>query len=128
MVVKTFREHILRRRFKRRVLYGTKLFKSGDIVSVEFESGGYFTRFKGICIRKNRKLFLDINSTYLLRNIILGAGVELHVPVYLLGNNFFIWKLHDYARKKYNYRASKLYFLRSKLNRASLVEYKYATV
>lgn len=89
MTVKGLRQHILRRRFKRRKIYGKKLFKAGDILSVEFESVGYFTRFKGICIRKNNKLFSSINSTYLLRNIILGAGVELHVPVYLLGNNFF---------------------------------------
>ena len=87
-MIKAFRSHILRRRLKRIKIYYKYLFNAGDIISVEFESIGYFTRFKGICIRKHCKKFLNINSSFLIRNIILGVGVELHVPVYWLGTNF----------------------------------------
>ena len=82
IVERLYRKHILRRRFRRTKIHSVNLFNAGDIISVEFESVGFFTRFKGICIRKNCKMFLDLNSSFLLRNIILGVGVEVHVPVY----------------------------------------------
>lgn len=53
-------------------------------------------------------------TTFLLRNIFAKISVELYATLYGLSRLNF--KFLDYAKKKFNYRAAKLYYLRSKSN------------
>lgn len=70
--------------------------------------------FTGLCIRVRNKSLQQTGSTFILRNIFAKVAVELCVSLYGLCRLNF--KFLDYAKKKFHYRASKLYYLRSKNN------------
>lgn len=97
------------------------LFFGGDIISVALEKRGISLRFKGVCIAKRYKLLGNIKSSFVLRNVVDAVGVEFTVSLYNSNVNFFSLGIHDYERKKFRYRSSKLYYIRMKSNRASLV-------
>lgn len=70
--------------------------------------------FTGLCARVKLKAMRGPASTFMLRNIFARVPVELYATLYGLSRLNF--KFLDYAKKKFNYRAAKLYYLRSKSN------------
>ena len=61
-----------------------------------------------------------LNSTLILKNVLFGISVEIiaaffHNRLYL---NIF---MSDFKRKDFNYRSSKLYYLRLKNNQATKI-------
>ena len=57
---------------------------------------------------------LGSKTTFLMRNIFAKISVELYATLYGLSRLNF--KFLDYAKKKFNYRGAKLYYLRNKSN------------
>lgn len=95
-------------------------FHSGDILIVVFWAKGFLYRFEGICICLRKKKFKEPDVCIILRNIILGVGVEFSISYFY--NRIFYLTISDYKRKHFIYRKSKLYYLRTKLNRESRVK------
>ena len=120
---KGFQSYILKRRFKRSYIFDTNilLFSAGDIVSIFLEVGGLFIRFKGICISIRYKKLDHVNCSFRLRNIINKVGIEMTIPLYRSNFNLTSLCIYDYERKRFRYRSSKLYYLRDRSNRSSLV-------
>ena len=98
-----------------------KKFTRGDILTINFWSKSCNYHFEGICLGLKKKNILSPNSTIILRNVLYGTGVELCVSYFLnrLYRNLF---MSDYKRKKFIYKSSKLYYLRSKNNQKSRVK------
>lgn len=94
-------------------------FTRGNVLTIGYRLRGYGYVFTGLCIRVKNKGMLNSSTTFVIRNIFSKIAVELHVSLYGLCRLNF--KFLDYARKKFNYRGSKLYYLRSKSNTASWV-------
>lgn len=58
--------------------------------------------------------------TLILRNVIFGTGIEMLMSYYynrLFKNTF----TSDYKRKNFNYKSSKLYYLRFRQNQATKI-------
>ena len=113
----------------RRLLLGRDLFLShlnvnpftrGDILAVSYRLAGQGYSFSGICVSVRRASLKRSNSSFSLRNIFGRVAVEFKACVYA-GTRFTLKSL-NFAKKKFIYKASKLYYLRSKLNRESYVK------
>jgi len=115
---------IAERKNRKRVLDKSnmgKMFKSGDILTINFWIKSYNYHFEGLCLSlKNRKINKP-NITILLRNIYYGVGIEVKAS-YFLNRLFINTFMSDYKRKNYIYRASKLYYLRLKENKATKIK------
>jgi len=98
-----------------------KMFKSGDILTINFWIKSYNYYFEGLCLSLKNKMVLNPNVTILLRNIYYGVGIEVKAS-YFLNRLFINTFMSDYKRKNYKYRASKLYYLRFKENKATKVK------
>lgn len=91
----------------------------GDILDVKLFINGFAKYFKGLCISLKKRSMLNRNSTLTVRNYLSKNGVEFCFFLHL--NIVLSFNLYDYQRKRFAYRASKLFYLRNKLNRESLV-------
>lgn len=114
-------QNILReRRRRRRVLSKAIHFSAGDVFAVIFWKRSYIYRFEGICISRRKKSLLDPDAALILRNVLLGVGIESTISYYYSR----VYKLHilDYKRKKFIYKRAKLYYIRQRINRASRVK------
>jgi len=112
---------ISERRKRKRVRFTrTIFFTAGDILAATFWKRCYIYRFEGICISKNKKALISPEASLILRNVLLGVGIEFTISYYYSR----VYELHvlDYKRKKFVYKRSKLYYIRQKLNRASRVK------
>lgn len=96
-----------------------KWFTRGGIMTLGYRLCGFGYVFTGLCIRVKNKSMKSNSTSFMLRNIFSKISVELHVMLYGLCRLNF--KFLDYARKKFVYRGSKLYYLRNKVNTESLV-------
>jgi ribosomal protein L19 len=67
-----------------------------------------------------KKLMQSLFTTFMMRNIFAKVSVELCTTLYGLCRLNF--KLLEYAKKRFSYRSSKLYYLREKLNIESWVK------
>jgi len=94
-------------------------FRSGDILSVTFYKKSLAFCFEGICLGIRKNSLRNINSSILLRNIILGVGIELRSAYYY--NRGYLLRFLDYKRKNFGYKKSKLYNLRKGLNQRTRV-------
>ena len=95
-------------------------FTRGDVFSIGYRLYGYGFVFTGLCIRVKKRLLSSASSTFLLRNILGKISVELYITLY--GVCRLNFRVLDYARKKFRYRSSKLYYLRFKVNTESIIE------
>jgi len=91
----------------------------GDILDVKLFINGFARYFKGLCISVKNRSLISRNTTLTIRNYISKNGVEFCFFLHL--NIILSFNLYDYQRKRFAYRASKLFYLRNKLNRESLV-------
>lgn len=94
-------------------------FTRGDVFTIGYRLAGFGYVFTGLCVRVRFKSMRATKTTFLLRNIFAKISVELYATLYGLSRLNF--KFLDYAKKKFNYRAAKLYYLRSKSNVESWV-------
>lgn len=113
------RVNFIKNRKQRNLISSSKL-NTGDILSVVFWQKGIIYKFEGICISIKKKKLLSLNTSLIIRNVIAGIGIELTVSYYV--NRVYSMVILDYKRKHFNYKRSKLYYLREKLNRASRVK------
>jgi ribosomal protein L19 len=92
----------------------------GDIIDVVAFSQKLIVSFQGICIalRKKKQMLLP-DTSFVLRNVILGVGIELSVSYYY--NHVFDLKMLDYKRKMYHVRRSRLFYIRFRVNKFSRV-------
>lgn len=93
---------------------------TGDILVVIFWKEAIIYRFEGICISIKKKSLAKPDVTLILRNIVMGVGIEFTVSYFY--NRVYFLTVSDYKRKQFLYKKSKLYYLRQKLNRASRVK------
>jgi ribosomal protein L19 len=97
------------------------LFNAGDIVKVIYFRKNYSYVFEGICLGIKKKSFLTPNTSFKLRNIILGIGIEM---IFLFfSKRLYFLKLHDYKRKFKFINKNKLFYLRFAKNQASKVKF-----
>jgi len=91
----------------------------GDILDVKLFINGFAKYFKGLCVSINGRSLAHRNSSLTVRNYLHKTGLEFFFFLHL--NIVLSFNLYDYQRKRFAYRASKLFYLRNKLNRESLV-------
>jgi len=98
-----------------------KVFSRGDILTLNFWSKTFRYHFEGICLSLNNSSFSNPNISFILRNVLFGIGVEMSVSFFFnrLYLNVF---MSDFKRKSFNYRLSKLYYLRLKNNQATRIK------
>ena len=70
------------RRKRLRIFPGAVHFTPGDIISIVYWKRAYKYRFEGICIRVNKKNFSDSDTTFTLRNVLFGVGIEATISYY----------------------------------------------
>jgi ribosomal protein L19 len=95
------------------------IFTAGDVLRVVFDRGGISYSFEGICLAVKFPSFLNINTTFVLRNVIIGVGIELTMSYYF--NRLYKLMFLDYKRKRFFYNKSRLYYLRYLVNRHTKV-------
>lgn len=95
-------------------------FSTGDIIVVVFWKSYIVYRFEGICISIKKKNLSQPDVSLVLRNVILGVGVEFTVSYFF--NRVYNLSLSDYKRKNFIYKRSKLYYVRQRMNRASRIK------
>lgn len=101
------------------MLYEYPKTSPGDVLDVKIFINGFAKYFKGLCISLKHRSMLARNSNLTVRNYINKNGLEFCFFLHL--NIILSFNLYDYQRKRFAYRASKLFYLRNKLNRESLV-------
>lgn len=94
-------------------------FTPGDILVITFWKANIIYRFEGICISLKKKGLIKPDVSMILRNVLLGVGVEFIVSYFF--NRVYNGSFSDYKRKRFLYLRSKLYYLRAKINRQSKV-------
>jgi len=111
-------------RRKRRHIKGFSLFSAngfsfggGDILRVGFLRGGQSYYFEGICLAVKKKRFQNKESSFILRNVIQGVGIEVIISYYF--NRVYSLSFSDYKRKRFSYSRPKLYYLRARTFRES---------
>jgi ribosomal protein L19 len=97
------------------------IFNAGDIIKVVYFRKNYSYVFEGICIGIKKKAFLMPNTSFKLRNIILGISIEM-IFLYFSKRLYFL-KLHDYKRKFKFINKNKLFYLRFAKNKASKISF-----
>lgn len=99
---------------------GALNFKVGDILIILFWVKHYIYKFEGLCICLRKKNFESPDVSLILRNVLLGVGLEFCISYYL--NRIFYLSISDFKRKDFIYRRAKLYYVRLKINRSSRVK------
>ena len=111
-------------RKKRKKILGTsymKLINIGDIIDVFYVRRIVPLSFEGVCIAiKGKKNLLLPGVTFILRNVIMGIGIELSLSLY--GHRQFNLVVNDFKRKKYSVKGSRLFYIRHRLNKESKVK------
>lgn len=94
-------------------------FLIGDILEFVYKYKNMALTFSGICISLKKKSFVMPDLSLILRNVIVGVGIELTISYFY---NFAYKMLFlDYRRKFFHYNKNKLYFIRNRVNRESKV-------
>lgn len=95
-------------------------FNTGDIVVVVYWKDYIVYRFEGLCIAIKKKSLKNLDVSLVLRNVILGVGVEVTVSYFF--NRVYNLSLSDYKRKDFFYKRSKLFYVRQRMNKASRIK------
>jgi ribosomal protein L19 len=94
-------------------------FLVGDVVKIVFFKFIHPLVFEGICISLRRRGFAVSDVSFILRNIILGVGVEVRLSYFL--NRLYSLSLSDFKRKFDFLGRNKLLAVRSELNKHSRI-------
>ena len=68
---------------------------------------------------KKKKNYLSLNTSFLLRNVILGVGTEMLFSYFC--KRLYNLRFQDYKRKFMYIKRNKLFFLRNKKNKYSQI-------
>lgn len=113
---------MIKKRKERKIKYfNFPFFKIGDVLFLSYYLKYKMMYFRGICIAKKNKKINNRGSSLTLRilNKQIKSGVELTVSTHT--NKVFNIVLNLLGKRKLNYRKAKLYYLKDKLNKYSLV-------
>lgn len=115
-------KNIIKERRNKRVytFSGALKFTTGDILSIIFWVKNYIYSFEGLCICLRKKKLIKKDVSLILRNIILGVGMEFCISYYF--NRIFFLNILDYKRKRLIYKRAKLYYIRLKANKESNIK------
>jgi ribosomal protein L19 len=110
-----------RNSFRRKIdgLNNCTFFLVGDVIKVSFLKSIHPLVFEGICISLKKRGFMTSEVSFILRNVILGVGIEVRVLYFL--NRQFSLKFSDFKRKFDFLKKNKLLEVRSANNRRSKV-------
>lgn len=112
----------LKRESKKKIrILNLNFFKIGDVVKVSYLMLYKVMIFKGLCIAKNMKQFLNRSSSFILRSSHTNVALELSLS--LLNVKIFNIEKFQYEKKRFFYTKSKLYYLRERSKKAVLVKY-----
>ena len=75
--------------------------------------------FNGICISLRKKSFVMPDQALILRNVIIGTGIEVTLSYFY--NKGYKMLFLDYRRKFFSFNKNKLFFIRDRVNRESKV-------
>jgi ribosomal protein L19 len=100
--------------------YG-KVFTRGDILTVNSRIRTLHFMLQGICLSQKKKTLTKPNTTFNIRNVLFGVGVEMSISYYY-SRIFMYTKFADHKRKSFSYRAAKLYYLCNRVNKATRVK------
>jgi ribosomal protein L19 len=116
------RNDIFLRKRRPRVKGFLKVFKfmAGDILKVVYSRMGSVFSFEGLCLAVRGRGFLKPDTSFILRNVIFGVGMEINVSFY--SNRVYIFYFQDYKRKMKSFYKSRLFFVRKRVNRYSKVK------
>lgn len=95
-------------------------FKPGDILEIVFFRKGLPYTFEGICLAIKKKTLQDINSSFIIRNVLSGIGIEYSISYFY--NRMYFLRRNDYKKKFYDIKRAKFFYLRNRLNRESQVK------
>lgn len=95
-------------------------FNPGDVVVVVYWKEYIVYRFEGLCIAIKKRSLKNLDVSLILRNVILGVGIEVTVSYFF--NRVYNLSLSDYKRKEFLYKRSKLFYVRKRINRASRIK------
>jgi ribosomal protein L19 len=94
---------------------------AGDVVEIFFFKGNEPIVFEGICLGvKNKKKMFCLDVSFILRNVILGVGIEVVASYYY--NRLYFLKISNYKRKFSTVNKSRIFFIRHKANKLSRVK------
>lgn len=95
-------------------------FKAGDILEIVFFRKGLPYTFEGICLSIKNKSLQNNNSSFILRNVLSGIGIEYSVSFFY--NRMYFLRINDYKKKFHDIHRAKFFFIRERLNRESQVK------
>ena len=110
-----------RKAFRRKIngFESKTFFLVGDVVKVVFFKLTHPLVFEGLCISLKKRGFAVSDVSFILRNIILGVGVEVRFSYFL--NRLYSLGFSDFKRKFDFLGRNKLLVVRSELNKHSRV-------
>lgn len=94
-------------------------FLIGDILEFVYNYKNMALTFNGICISLRKKSFVMPDQALILRNVIIGTGIEVTLSYFY--NKGYKMLFLDYRRKFFSFNKNKLFFIRDRVNRESKV-------
>jgi ribosomal protein L19 len=94
-------------------------FRAGYILRIVYSARNEAYIFNGICIAV-RSGFRNPNLSLIVRNIILGVGIEMIFSYF--GNRLFKLYIDFFKRKHRSLHRAKFFYIRSRINRSSRVK------
>jgi len=94
-------------------------FDAGDILKISYDRGPTTFSFEGLCLSVRNRGFGRKQTTFRLRNVVTGVGVEILMAYFL--RRLYKLTFSDYKRKHFIYSKRRLYYLRQRINRESRV-------
>ncbi len=94
-------------------------FRAGDILNLVYIAKNNPYTFKGVCMAV-RKKFKNPNLSFLLRNVIMGIGIEMTFIYF--GNRLFRLYLEFFKKKHLLARTARIFYIRARINRQSRVK------
>jgi ribosomal protein L19 len=119
------RSAIVNRRRRRQLRGFTKnptwglRFDAGDIIKLSYDRGPTTFSFEGLCIAVHNRGFGRKQTTFRLRNVVGGVGVEIMLAYFI--HRVYKLLFSDFKRKNFRYNKKRLYYLRERMNRQTQV-------
>lgn len=112
----------LKKEYKKQIkTLNLNFFKIGDVIKVSYLMYYKAMLFKGVCIAKKMKKFLNRTSSFILRSSHTNVALELSISLFNV--KIFNIEKFQYEKKRFYYGKSKLYYLRKRSKKAVLVKY-----
>lgn len=87
-------------------------FDGGDVLVLSYERGAATYAFEGVCLTVRGRGFGKKQTTFALRNVVCGVGVEITMAYFL--HRLYKLSFNDFKRKYFLYDRTRLYFIRNR--------------